>query len=51
MLMHEKALFASDLLKAREITGEDRLWELRRLGLNVGEWRRAPNVVYKGNTQ
>ena len=35
--------------------GEDRLWELRRLGrevrgLNVGEWRkRAPNMVYKGN--
>ena len=30
--MHEKALFASDLLKAREIMGEDRPWELRRLG-------------------
>ena len=24
LLMHEKALFASDLLKAREIMGEDR---------------------------
>ena len=53
--MHEKALFASDLLKAREIMGEDRPWELRRLGrevrgLNEGGWRRrAPNVVYKGN--
>ena len=40
-IMHEKALFASDLLKARELMGEDRLWELRRLwrevrGLNVG---------------
>ena len=33
--MHEKALFASDLLKAREIMGEDRLWELRRLGREV----------------
>ena len=55
LFMHEKALFASDLLKAREIMGEDRPWELRRLGrevrgLNVGAWRsRAPNVVYKGN--
>ena len=53
--MHEKALFAGDLLKAREIMGEDRPWELRRLGrevrwLNEGDWRRrAPNVVYKGN--
>ena len=53
--MHEKALFASDLLKAREIMGEDMPWELRRLGrevrvLNEGAWkRRAPNVVYKGN--
>ena len=55
LFMHEKALFASDLLKAREIMGEDRPWELRRLGrevrgLNEGDWRRrAPNVVYKGN--
>ena len=54
MFMHEKPLFASDLLKAREIMGEDRPWELRRLGrevrgLNEGDWRRAPNVVYKGN--
>ena len=55
LFMHEKALFASDLLKAREIMGEDRSCELRRLGrevrrLNVGVWRRrAPNVVYKGN--
>ena len=45
LFMHEKALFASDLLKAREIMGEDRLWELRRLGrevrgLNKGDWRR-----------
>ena len=53
--MHEKALFSSDLLKAREIMGEDRPWELRRLGREVrgpneGELRRrAPNVVYKGN--
>ena len=52
LFMHEKALFASDLLKAREIMGEDRLWELRGLlgevrGLNEGDWRRrAPNVVY-----
>ena len=50
-----KALIASDLLKAREIMGEDRPWELRRLGrevrgLNEGGWRRrAPNVIYKGN--
>ena len=55
LFMHEKTLFASDLLKAREIMGEDRPWELRRLGrevrgLNEGDWRRrAPNVVYKGN--
>ena len=55
LFMHEKALFAGDLLKAREIMGEDRPWELRRLGrevrwLNEGDWRRrAPNVVYKGN--
>ena len=52
--MHEKALFASDLLKAMEIMGDDRPCEFRRLGrevrgLNVGEWRRRdPNVVYKG---
>ena len=52
--MHEKALFASDLLKTREIMGEDRPWELRRLGREVrgpneGDWRRrAPNLVYKG---
>ena len=51
--MHEKAIFTSDLLKAREIMGEDRPWELSRLGrevrgLNEGKWRRrAPNVVYK----
>ena len=55
LFMHEKALFAGDLLKAREISGEDRPWELRRLGrevrwLNEGDWRRrVPNVVYKGN--
>ena len=55
LFMHEKALFACDLLKAREIMGEKRLWELRRLGrevrgLNEREWRRrAPHVVYKGN--
>ena len=30
--MHEEALFASDLVKAREIMGEDRPWELKRLG-------------------
>ena len=35
LFMHEKALFASDLLKAREIVGEDRPWELRRLGREV----------------
>ena len=39
--MHGKALFASDLFKAKEIMGEDRPWELRSLerevrGLNVG---------------
>ena len=54
MFMHEKALFASDLLKAGELRGEDRLWELRLgrevRGLNDGDLRRrAPNVVYKGN--
>ena len=55
LFMHEKAIFASDLLKAREIMREDRPWELRRSGrevrgLNEGDWRRrAPNVVYKGN--
>ena len=33
LFMHDKALFASDLLKAREIMGGgDRSWELRRLG-------------------
>ena len=53
--MHEKALFASDLLKAREIIGEDMPLELWRLGIevrgiHVGRWRRsAPNLVYKGN--
>ena len=53
--MHGYGQLYSDLLKAREIMGEDRPWELRRLGrkvrgLNVGEWRRrAPTVVYKGN--
>ena len=35
LFMHEKALFAGDLLKAREIMGEDRPWELRRLGREV----------------
>ena len=50
LVMHEKALFASNLLKAREIMGKDRPWEWRRLGrevrvLNEGEWRRAPNMV------
>ena len=54
LFMHEKALFARDLLKAREIMGEDMPWQLRRLGrevrgLSEGDWRRAPNVVYKGN--
>ena len=55
LFMHEKALFASDLLKAREIMGEDRPLELGRLrrkvrGLTEGGWRRrAQNVVYKGN--
>ena len=29
VFMHEKAIFSSDLLKAREIMGEDRPWELR----------------------
>ena len=45
LFMHEKAIFLSELLKAWEIMGEDRLWELRRL------WRyvRGLNVVYKGN--
>ena len=52
LFMHEKALFVSDLLKARETIREDRPWELRRevRGLNEGDWRRrAPNVVYEGN--
>ena len=30
--MHEKALLASDMLKAREIMGEDMSWELGRVG-------------------
>ena len=29
--MHEKALFSSDLLKAREIMAEDRPWELKEI--------------------
>ena len=37
LFMHEKAPFASDLLKTRETMGEDMPWELRRevRGLNV----------------
>ena len=48
-------VYFRNLLKAREIMGEDRPWELRRLGrevrgLNEGDWRRrGPNVVYTGN--
>ena len=40
LFMHEQALFASDLLKAREIMGEDMPWELWRevRWLNEGEW-------------
>ena len=31
LLMHERALFAGDLLKAREIMGEDRPWEFEEI--------------------
>ena len=31
LFMHDKAIFASDLLKAKEIMGEDMQWELRKL--------------------
>ena len=37
--------FIFDLLKAREIMGEDRPWELRRLGREV----RGLNVGKKGS--
>ena len=44
--MHEQALFAGDLLKAREIMGEDRPWELRRLGREVRDRHKNKHAPY-----